>query len=212
MRLLIFIPLLTLACCCMIGVEPVKEAADCPWQLAGSGTSFPIHCSWSDDAQSYQVIMLTAGHVASILPEGPLLAYHRDGRVLAGGKVLGIHLTKDAALVQFLSPHEVATLKIDHRPLSYGERVLIPGYQGNSCWVVEGFISQPNQVSAPMFSGGSGSPVIDRAGHVRALVSAIAVYYASPVERVYVFHHCYILPLYEISEWLEEVCSASLLN
>lgn len=148
--------------------------------------------------------MLTAGHVP---PAGPLIAYHRDGRQLAG-ELLEKHPTEDAALVVFLSPEPVEVILVDPRPLQYGERVMVAGYQGMELpYIVEGFASGEDQISAAMWGGGSGSPVLDENGRARALVVAISVARTSPTTLTYIFHHCQVLPLYKITEWLEEKCS-----
>lgn len=201
---MIFLLLATSCCTIGVGQSELDRAADCPWQLASSGTSWPIRCSWSEDRQAFEILMLTAAHVP---PAGPLIAYHRDGRQLAG-ELLEKHPTQDAALVLFLSPEPVETILVNVSPLQYGERVTVAGYQGMELpYIVEGFASGPDQVSTPMWGGGSGSPVLDEEGHARALVTAISVARNGPAARTYIFHHCQVLPLSLISEWLEEKCS-----
>lgn len=206
--LISFSTLLLAVSCCTFGVgqNETDRAADCPWQLAGSGTAWPIDCTWSDGRQAFEILMLTARHVAQGL-QGPVIAYHRDGRQLAG-EVLHLHPAEDAALVLFLSPEPVETIEIDFRPLQYGERVTVPGYQGMELpYIVEGFASGEDQIGVDMWGGGSGSPVLDQAGQARALVTAISCVMPGPMQRIYIYHHCQVLPLYRIAEWLEEKCS-----
>lgn len=200
MRTFLIISLLSLlAGCCTIGVESVKEMTDCPWQLAGSGTSFPIECYPS--GAGWQVVMLTAGHVVDSV-SAPLTARHRLGTILTDGAILSRHPTEDAAMVIFPSPEYVRPIPIDYHPLLWADRVIVPGYQGLSCWLVEGFASSADRCSAPMFGGGSGSPVLDRKGNVRAIVVAISAYVSSNGSRRTIPHHCHILPLFKIEEWI----------
>lgn len=205
MRTLLFISLLLLtAGCCTSGVgqNVITEAADCPWQLSDSGTSWPIKCNYDREVRAWRVFMLTAGHVVDAIME-PLTASHNDGRVLIDGKIVGKHPSEDAGLVEFLSPRKVWPVEIDWNPLALGDRVIVPGYQGMDIWVVEGFAGSDDRCSTPMFVGGSGSPVIDANGKGRAIVVAIRCI-RSYTGRTLIYHHCLIVPLHKIKDW---VCS-----
>jgi S1-C subfamily serine protease len=199
MRNYLIITTLLLASCCSIGVRSTEEATDCPWQLVGSGTLIPI------DIYDDHAVFLTAAHVADF--PGDLMARHRDGRILLSGRVLFIHPTEDAALISFpLQETPVSVLCMDFSPLRYGDRVVIPGFQSGIIWVVEGIVADPWRCSAPMFSGGSGAPVLDDRGCVRGIVVAVAAF-----KGQLIYHHCYMLPLFEIKDWIEE-CLESRLN
>lgn len=203
---MIFCMLLLTAGCCTSGVgrSELDRTADCPWQLAGSGTCWPVKCTYDKKAKDWVLTMITAGHVAKAIAR-PMIAQHRDGRVLSGGKILSIHPTEDAALVQFRCKRKIWPVRIDFEPLAWGEWVVVPGFQGMSPWVVQGYASGPDRCSTPMFGGGSGSPVLDANYRARALVVAVSAYYSPVGGRQLVHHHCHVLPLSKIRSWL---CSA----
>lgn len=206
----LFLSLLVLlvAGCCTSGAgrEVMKEAAGCPWQLSASGTCFPISCQETPEGD-YRVIFLTAGHVTD-LTEAPFLLEGPGGRLLAGAELLSHHEAQDAALVEVRALEPVQVVPVSYRPLLWGDRVIVPGFQGGDHFLVEGLASRPDLISAPMFGGGSGSPVLDEEGRARALVVAIRVV-ISPAGSALIYHHCKVLPLYLLADWLEEVRSDS---
>jgi len=145
--------------------------------------------------------MLTAFHVVAGW-EGPITASHRDGRLLVG-EILDRHPTEDAARILFLSSEPVDVILLDFQPLKYGERITVPGYQGmERPYIFEGFASGPDQIGVDMWGGGSGSPVLDEDGHARALVTAISCVMPAPMQRIYIYHHCQVLPLSRLAEWI----------
>lgn len=130
-----------------------------------------------------ELLFLTAWHV--VKPMSPMTATCWDGRALIGGRVIHAWKANDIALLAFPAPDHFQTLPLPiatERPRA-GDRVIVPSYPAptGEFFITEGRVSGPGNMSADVWPGSSGAPVLNDRGEVVGVVRAVVVWQNRPI-------------------------------
>tara|TARA_R110000764_G_scaffold36736_1_gene81944 strand:- start:15275 stop:15859 length:585 start_codon:yes stop_codon:yes gene_type:complete len=150
----------------------------------GSGSGFPMS----------ETEVITAWHVVSDVPPEAITI---NGLHPITSERLG---ELDAALLTFAEPHGFGVWQLDVRLVEPAEAVWSSGWGAGMFWWSEGLGTlDPHNLSLTIAPGDSGCPVLDADGEVVGIVVA---------RGVYADHHCWIVPITEIAQALEERAQA----
>lgn len=204
MRSVIAALVLSTACCTPDYSGDAPREVSQVWRVnvgdGSHGTGFAVKCTQKPNGR-YQVLVLTAKHVSSHT-EG--LSATLRTEYLFRGREVAHHPTRDVCLIEFESTKPVKTLSLRPETTYAGEKLWVAGYGGDSFWVNSGYASAVDRASVPVFSGDSGSPLLDREGLVVGLVTHIRCYSVPwSLEPHLVHHHCLFVPTASLIEWLQ---------
>lgn len=181
-----------------------ERAAWNAWELSGtmgSGTASPV-LSAPMESGEFLVLFLTCKHILRVNPIWQANLHGED--VLLNGTVFATHPTKDIALVAFISSHPIEVVTLDRRLPRFGEQVLVAGYPAaEGLHLSMGLVGAPNRSSAPIFFGNSGGPVIDSGGRVIAVAVGLTMARSGSVV-IPITHMMWMIPIFEISDWLAQ--------
>ena len=159
---------------------------------AGRGTAFPVECTLRPDGR-FDVVFMTAAHVT----KGAKFYVIHQGPDTLAGDLKARHPSLDAALLTFVSHHEVEPFPIATEELQLGDPVSCPSYQGSTHhWTTHGYASARDRVTAPVIPGASGAPVLNASGEVVGIVSR-----GVRMDHRLVPHLVWIVPLADLSGW-----------
>lgn len=172
-----------LSSCALVGNVEVPggklAVAQNTWKIhcpgGGHGSAFPVKCDKVEGGQ-YEVTFLTAGHVVRNRPEFGWRVTKRSPsfEMMFLGVVLSRHLSRDAALVLFISDDPVPVTYVSRRIVSMGETLWAVGYPSGSLLnISHGIAASDQSCSAPVYPGNSGGPVVDCRGAVVGIVKGI---------------------------------------
>lgn len=178
----------------------------------GTGSAFPVQSVEIQDGL-WQTLFLTAAHMAQGQDVGWQAQMNQNtGTLIKGGVLLSKHPERDAALVLFISEDSIPVMPLTRGLPSIGDDLWVVGYPKGGPFVISnGQYSGPFReyftMSAPLFSGNSGGPVLDSDGAAVGIAVALEQVYTSTrlgdTVMLPIYHVSYFTPIASITTWLE---------